>query len=98
MPPLTVVTVVEPGYGRRNASPPKSRIDASLGQSAAERVHHLGVADELERDEPERSRDVVVGDGVLVALDRAEDEAVDRADLDSPFAISAGAESRRRTR
>ena len=28
-PPFTVVTVVEPGYGMRNACPPKSRIDAS---------------------------------------------------------------------
>ena len=28
-PPFTVVTVVEPGYGRRSARPPKSRIEAS---------------------------------------------------------------------
>ena len=28
-PPFTVVTVVEPGYGRRSAWPPKSRIEAS---------------------------------------------------------------------
>ena len=27
-PPLTVLTVVDPGYGRSLASPPKSRIDA----------------------------------------------------------------------
>ena len=30
----------------------------------------LGVADELQRHEPDRARDVVVGDGVLVAVDR----------------------------
>ena len=36
--------------------------------------------DELQRHEPERARDVVVGDGVLVALDRGEDEPVDGAD------------------
>ena len=31
-PPFTVVTVVEPGYGRRSASPPKSRIEALVGE------------------------------------------------------------------
>ena len=43
-------------------------------------MHDLGVADELQRDEPERAGDVVVGDRVLVALDRADHEPVDGAD------------------
>ena len=30
MPPLTVVTVVEPGYGRSFAMPPKSTIERPL--------------------------------------------------------------------
>ena len=60
-PPFTVVTVVEPGYGRRSASPPKSRIDASSVEARRERVHDLRVADELERRRAGVARrDVVV--------------------------------------
>ena len=40
----------------------------------------LGVADELEGHEAAGARDVVVADGVRVALDRSEHEAVDLAD------------------
>ena len=53
------VTVVEPGYGRRSASPPKSRIEALVREARQERVDDLGVPDELQRHEPERARHVV---------------------------------------
>ena len=90
-PPLTVVTVVEPGYGRSLAMPPKSTIDASSVRRDAERVDDLGVADELERHQPDGPGDVVVGDGVLVAIDGREDEPADRTDTrPMPRAIAVG--------
>ena len=78
--PLTVVTVVDPGYGRSRARPPKIRM-RTVAQARQQRVDHLRVADELERDEPQRARDVVLGDLVGVALDRGEDEVVHVADV-----------------
>ena len=80
-PPFTVVTVVEPGYGRRSARPPKRRIERLRVEPRHERVDDLRVADELERHEPYRAVDVVVADRVLVALDRREHEVVDRPDV-----------------
>ena len=50
-------------------------------QARREDVDHLRVADQLERDEPERSVDVVFANFVDVALDRDEDEVVDGADV-----------------
>ena len=41
----------------------------------------LGVADELERHEVQRLGDVVVGDGVLVAIDRGQHEPTHRPDI-----------------
>ena len=38
MPPLTVDTVVEPGYGRSLARPPKRTIDAVVVEPVEERV------------------------------------------------------------
>ena len=49
-------------------------------EARRERVHDLRVPDELERDEPDRARDVVLANVVLVALDRGEHEVLDRAD------------------
>ena len=62
-PPLTVVTVVDPGIGRSRARPPKTRIEDS-SPSRGVRVDHLGVADELERHEPHGAVGVVLADPV----------------------------------
>ena len=40
-------------------------------------MDHLGVADELERDQPQSAIDVVVANLVHVTLDRGEDEEID---------------------
>ena len=61
------------------------RIADVVAESRQQRVDDLGVADELERDEPQRAGDVVVGDGVRVALDRGEHEVVDVADVREPL-------------
>jgi hypothetical protein len=47
-------------------------------------VDHLGVADELERHEPQRALDVVVPHGVLVTLDRRDHERVHALDTLEP--------------
>ena len=79
-PPLTVLTVVDPGYGLRIASPPKSRIDACGASRGASAWIDLRVSHELQRHEPQGACHVVRRDAVLVALHRPEDEPVDGAD------------------
>ena len=51
-PPLTVETVTEPGYGRSLARPPKSTTDDVFAHPRQQRVHDLGIADELQHGEP----------------------------------------------
>ena len=80
MPPFTVVTVVEPGYGRRSAWPPKSRIAASSVRRSARTCTTSVYPTSLRVTSRIARRDVVVGDGVLVALDRGQHEAGDRTD------------------
>ena len=81
MPPLTVVTVVEPGYGRLLSEPAEEQHRGVGGETIREHVDDLRVADELERDQPQRALDVVVADGVLVALDRREHKVSDLSEL-----------------
>ena len=73
MPPLMVETVVEPGYGASFARPPNSTIPVSFDgiETVEQRVHHLGVADQLEGDESAWREHVVVANRVRVAIDRA---------------------------
>ena len=52
-----------------------------VGQPIAQGVDDLRVADELEGHEPDGPADVVVGDGVLVAIDGREDQPPDRPDV-----------------
>ena len=73
-----------PSRGRRTAG---SRRPRHLRQ---QRVDRLGVADELERDERERALEVVVAGGVRVAVDRDEDEVLDRPTSARRSAISFG--------
>ena len=70
-PPLTVVTVVEPGYGRSLAMPPNSEDRCVVGQPVAQRVDDLRVAHELERHQPDGPRDVVVGDACCASRSMA---------------------------
>src|SRR4029077_7993668 len=48
-------------------------------EARRERVHDLRIPDELERDEPEGPDDVVLENVAVVALDRGENEVLDRA-------------------
>ena len=52
-----------------------------VAKARGQRVDHLGVADELERDQPQRAADVVLVHVVHVTLDRGEHEVVDFAQV-----------------
>ena len=55
------------------------RIDGVVPKTWQQHVDHLGVADELHGDEPQRGVDLVLAHLVHVPLDRGEDEVVDLA-------------------
>ena len=80
MPPFTVDTVVEPGVGPLFGQAAEQHDRAARVDPGPQRMHDLGVPDQLERDQPQRPVDVVVGHGVDVTLDRGQDQAVHRVD------------------
>ncbi len=76
---------------------------AVAGEPVRERMHHFGVADQLERHEVDRGLDVVGADTVGVAVDCGEDHVVDRPEpgetaARSPAAWTGPARGSRRRR
>ena len=80
MPPLTVETVVDPGYGTVLGEAAEDDDRTVVAQPIEKDVDDLGVPDELERDEGHRALDVVVADPVLVAVDGGDHEIPHRPD------------------
>ena len=61
--------------------PPNNTTDERGDKAVAERTDHGRVPDKLERHEPNRAVEVVLGHGVVVALDRGEHQVLDRPDV-----------------